>query len=454
MGASMSEQTGDSQREKRRVTVTQLLRSPVLDATGDQVGRVEDFIAKLTDGGYPPITGLKVGVGGHDVFVGRKVIEKLEPGAVRLNTNTIDMTAFQRLRRLHPAQIADLVEGASHEEGEEIMDAVERDIELVADVFEELDDEHRSEFVRERSNDEVARVLDRMAPDDAADLLGQLDQERRLPVLNLMTAAQQRKLRKLLQYHPTTAGGMMSPDYVWVIRTATVAEALEAIRTDDKSPHQLLNTVFVTEENGRFVGTASAANLLRSDAQSRVDEVKLVTLSVPTGTDLADVAPDVAWEAADPRGDHRARHHRAGRRQRRGRRRHVRAGRTELRLLAAVDAAPAGAGPDRQSGDGRAARRRHRRRPCQAHHRALRPLLGLVLGGGPVPSELHGHQHGVHRRDSRRRVLRIQPLPGRAAGDDRPDRHHHQRQLPALGALDVRVPVRVAARAAARGAEP
>ncbi len=379
----MSEETDSSRREKRRVTVTQLLRSPVLNSAGEQVGRVEDLIAKLTDGGYPPITGLKVGVGGHDVFVGRKLIEKLEPGAVRLNTTTIDMTEFQRrpgevllaadvlgrhlmdmargrlvrahdlvlgqadgewrlfgvdrspramlrrlvprkarpdlrrhvlldwkevqpfvahvptarllvplqrLRRLHPAQIADLVEGASHEEGEEIMDAVEHDIELAADVFEELDDEHRSEFVRERSNDEVARVLDRMAPDDAADLLGQLDQERRLPVLNLMSAAQQRKLRKLLQYHPTTAGGMMSPDYVWVIRTATVAEALEAIRTDDKTPRQLLNTVFVTEENGRFVGTANAAELIRGDAKSRVDQVQLVTLSVPTGTDLADLA--------------------------------------------------------------------------------------------------------------------------------------------------------------------
>jgi len=326
----MSEQTASSQREKRRVTVTQLLRSPVLDAAGEQVGRVEDFIAKLTDGGYPPITGLKVGVGGHDVFVGRRLIEKLEPGSVRLNTNTIDMTAFQRrpgevllsadvlgrhlmdmargrLVRAHDlvlgqvdsewrllgvdrSQIADLVEGASHEEGEEIMDVVERDVELAADVFEELDDEHRGEFVRERSNDEVARVLDRMAPDDAADLLGQLDQERRLPVLNLMTAGQQRKLRKLLQYHPTTAGGMMSPDYVWVIRTATVADALEAVRTDDKSPHQLLNTVFVTEENGRFVGTASAADLIRSDATSRVDQVQLVPVSVPAGADLADLA--------------------------------------------------------------------------------------------------------------------------------------------------------------------
>src|SRR5579859_2319456 len=386
MGDTVSDAKSDRTahgREKRRVTVTQLLRSPVLNAAGEQLGRVEDFIAKLTDGGYPPITGLKVNVGGHDVFVGRQFIERLEPGAIRLNTNTVDMTQFQRrpgevllsadvlgrhlmdvargrivqandlvlsqadgewrllgvdrspramlrrlvprrkrpdlrrhalldwkdvqpfvghvptakllvplqrLRRLHPAQIADLVEGASHEEGEEIMDAVESDVELAADVFEELDDEHRSEFVRERSNDEVARVLDRMAPDDAADLLGQLDQERRLPVLNLMSAAQQRKLRKLLQYHPTTAGGMMSPDYVWVIRAATVAEALEAIRIDDKAPHQLLNTVFVTEENGRFVGTASASNLLRSDAKSRVDQLQLVTLSVPTGTDLADLA--------------------------------------------------------------------------------------------------------------------------------------------------------------------
>ena len=77
----------------------------MLDAAGEQVGRVEDFIAKLTDGGYPPITGLKVGVGGHDVFVGRKLIEKLEPGSVRLNTNTIDMTAFQR----RPGEVLDTV---------------------------------------------------------------------------------------------------------------------------------------------------------------------------------------------------------------------------------------------------------------------------------------------------------------------------------------------------------
>lgn len=385
----MSDRVGDGQiqksesaEEKRRVTVTQLLRSPVFNPAGEQVGRLEDLIAKLADGGYPPIKGLKVRIAGRDVFVGSSSIEKLEPGAVRLKTTALDTTEFQRrpgevllaadvlgrhlmdvargrlvqahdlvlgqvgtewrllgvdrspqamlrrliprrarpdlrrhvlldwkdvqpfvahvptakllvplqrLRRLHPAQIADLVEGASHEEGEEIMDAVEGDVELTADIFEELDEEHRAEFLKSRSDEEAARVLDRMAPDDAADLLGELDQERRLPVLNMMSNTQQLKLRKLLQYHPTTAGGMMSPDYVWVLRDATVDEALEAIRTDDKSPHQLLATVFITEADGRFIGSIAAVDLLRSDHGRKVSELSLVKMHIGAGADIVEV---------------------------------------------------------------------------------------------------------------------------------------------------------------------
>ena len=368
--------------DRRRVMVTQLLRSPVLNPAGAEVGRLEDLIVMLAEGGYPPVTGLKVRVGAQDVFVGKDLIEKLEPGAVRLNTHTLQTQPFQRragevllaadvlgrhlvdvargrivqahdlvltptedgwqlhgidrspqamlrrllprrgrpdlrrhaildwkdvqpfvrhvptakllmplqrLRRLHPAQIADIVEGASHEEGEEIIEAVEGDADLTADIFEELDPEHQVEFLKSMTNDEAARVLDRMAPDDAADLLGELDQARRLPVLNHMSASQQHKLRKLLQYHPTTAGGMMSPDYVWVVRDSTVAMAIEAVRTDDKSPHQLLNTVFVTEQDGKFVGSVSLADLVRADAAHKVEELKLIDCSIGAGADFVDV---------------------------------------------------------------------------------------------------------------------------------------------------------------------
>jgi Mg/Co/Ni transporter MgtE len=198
------------------------------------------------------------------------------------------------LRRLHPAQIADLVEGASHAEGEEILDAVESDKELTADVFEELDAEHQVEFLRSMSNEEAAQVLERMAPDDAADLLGDLDQERRKPIFDLMSPQAQHKLRKLLQYHPSTAGGMMSPDYVWVIKGATAAEALEAVRIDDKAPHQLLNTVFVTDADGKFIGSISTADLLRTEGGRKVEELELADCQVPTGADVTDVTLTMA----------------------------------------------------------------------------------------------------------------------------------------------------------------
>ena len=93
------------------------------------------------------------------------------------------------------------------------MQAVGHDKELEADVFEELDDEHQVEFLRERSDAEVAGVLARMASDDAADLLLEIEQDRRIPVLNLLPAPKQLKIKRLLGYNPSTAGGLMNPDF-------------------------------------------------------------------------------------------------------------------------------------------------------------------------------------------------------------------------------------------------
>jgi CBS domain-containing protein len=176
--------------------------------------------------------------------------------------------ATRRLRRLHPAQIADLVEAASHEEGEEILEAVGEDKELEADVFEELDDEHQVEFLRERSDTEAADVLARMASDDAADLLLELDQDRRLPILNLLPAAKQRKIRTLLGHNPQTAGGLMNPDFVSVPSDATVAQALERIRASELGAQQV-SIVCVVDEHGKLVSALSLAELIRADGSRR-----------------------------------------------------------------------------------------------------------------------------------------------------------------------------------------
>ena len=170
---------------------------------------------------------------------------------------------YRKLAKLHPAQIADLVEQASHEEGEEIIEAVGLDRELEADVFEELDTEHQLEFIESRSDSEAARLLSRMEPDNAADLINEVEQDRRLPILEHLPSDQQTKVRQLLSYNAESAGGLMNPDFVFVHATATVDEALEAIRTS-KVPAESLHVVFVLDEKGQPIGAASIAPLVRA----------------------------------------------------------------------------------------------------------------------------------------------------------------------------------------------
>jgi CBS domain-containing protein/sporulation protein YlmC with PRC-barrel domain len=203
--------------------------------------------------------------------------------------------ASRRLARLHPAQIADLVEAASHDEGEEILQAVGHDKELEADVFEELNDEHQVEFLRARSDEDIAAVLARMQSDDAADLLLEIEQDRRIPVLNLLPAGKQLKIKRLLGYNPSTAGGLMNPDFASLPADATVGEALARVRQSELAPAQLL-TLWVIDQDGHLAGGVLASELLRGPEEAVV--TSLIETAVPTVSPETEL-PEVAQLMAD-----------------------------------------------------------------------------------------------------------------------------------------------------------
>jgi CBS domain-containing protein len=377
------------------MTMTEVLHlstvagSPLVDGSGEHLGRVEDLIVRLdSDGELPPLTGLKARIGGRELFVPADRIERIEPGGARSSTTKLNLAQFERrpgelllrgdllgrsvihvttarlvkvrdvelardggvwrvtgidrtlraglrrllphrlrdedphaqavpwseieplvahvptsrlrlaarrLARLHPAQIADLVEAASHDEGEEILQAVGQDKELEADVFEELDDEHQVEFLQKRSDREIAAVLDRMATDDAADLLLEIDQDRRIPILNLLPGQKQLKIKRLLGYNPQTAGGLMNPDFGTLIDSATVGESLRQVRESELAPGQLL-VLWVVDAQGRLVGGVFASELIV--AEERASVTSLIETPIPTISPQSDL-PEVARLMAD-----------------------------------------------------------------------------------------------------------------------------------------------------------
>ncbi|MEV6096132.1 CBS domain-containing protein [Nocardia sp. NPDC051981] len=79
------------------VHLSQLLKAPVIAASGEAIGRVDDLVVRLPGGdAYPPVIGVVVGMGGRDVFVSAERIRLFEADRIVLSVNKVDLRSFER----------------------------------------------------------------------------------------------------------------------------------------------------------------------------------------------------------------------------------------------------------------------------------------------------------------------------------------------------------------------
>ena len=232
-----------------------------------------------------------------------------------------------KIRRLKPAQIADLIESASGDEQDLLLAHLRGDPELEADVFEELDDNSQSRLLRARADKDIADVLSRMRADDAADAIMELPQERRRTILELLPKPQNTKVLTLLGYNDATAGGLMGTDYLALSEESTIAEALQRVREATTQQPEALTTIYSLSSEGTLSGTLGIIRALQSDpttvlrnaaehdivvaspeddliaVATRMADFNLLNLPVvdPEGRILGVITVDDALEAAIPR---------------------------------------------------------------------------------------------------------------------------------------------------------
>jgi CBS domain-containing protein/sporulation protein YlmC with PRC-barrel domain len=198
---------------------------------------------------------------------------------------------FGRIRRLKPAQIADLLEEASKAEETEILGQVHADPELEADVFEELDEDLATRLLGARTDAEIAEVLNRMGADDAVDAISELPQRRRQPVIDLLPAGQRAKVLTLMGFNPTSAGGLMGMDFLAVSEDSTVADAVAAVSSSQNLQPEALTSVHALDTDGRLCGVAKLVTLLQSDQGVLLSDIyDGDPVRIGADTDVVDVA--------------------------------------------------------------------------------------------------------------------------------------------------------------------
>ncbi len=198
---------------------------------------------------------------------------------------------------LHPAEMAAAIRALPLPRRRVLAAALDDD--RLADLLEELSEEEQLRIVETLDRERLAHVLDEMEADDAADLLGELPSDRQDALLEAMAPEEAAPVRRLLDYGPDTAGGLMNPEPIILRPSVTVAEALARMRDPDL-PATLAAQVFVAQPptdtpTGRYLGVVGYQRLLREPPPRPIGRcLDERPEPVPVDADSAAVAARVA----------------------------------------------------------------------------------------------------------------------------------------------------------------
>ena len=146
----------------------------------------------------------------------------------------------------------------------------------IPEIFEELDPAVAASILRTLSENEAAAVLGGMDPDDAVDVVDQLPDEDVDQILVRMKAEDAAEIRALAGHEPDSAGGLMTPEFVAVSRDARASEAMAAIRrlVDEA---ETVSYVYVVDGERHLLGVLSLYRLMLSPADTPVMELMAPT---------------------------------------------------------------------------------------------------------------------------------------------------------------------------------
>jgi len=261
-----------------------VLDRQIIDTSGRKVVRVNDLLLEATDHQLY-LRRVEVGLAGA---IRRLVAGVLSPGMVRrlaagLSERTIPwdyvglvaprmahirLKVHQQLARMHPADLADILEDLGRVERKKLVSLL--DTETAAQALSEAEPGIQATVVEDIQVERAADLLEEMQPDDAADLLGDLPAKKSEALLDAMETDEAQEVRGLLGFGEKTAGGLMTTEFFRADPSWTVDETIKALREADPNLLGEMDEIPLTEASGRLVGMVPVVRLVRRAPEESV----------------------------------------------------------------------------------------------------------------------------------------------------------------------------------------
>jgi magnesium transporter len=207
----------------------------------------------------------------------------------RLNRrNAIDHLMKLALKT-HPADIAWVFRHLNPEERTNIFNIIAQ-TDLVGEFLSELDRAIMLELVENLAPKFMVAIMKKMASDDAADILEAIPEKVADEIRRLMEKVDREEVDELLQYHPASAGGLMSPDFTFLDEEFSAGDAIKKIqeRSEEK---EMSFYLYITHGEGQLAGVLSLRELLMHPPYRLLKNImNPKVIAVSTDTNQSEVA--------------------------------------------------------------------------------------------------------------------------------------------------------------------
>ena len=216
------------------------------------------------------------------------------------------------------AQVAEIVDTLSNQEAlrqVSLMDSGDRDDlmtmlapEAAAELIEEAPAELAVTMMENLDSTVAAKIMEELHTDTQADLVQDLETQDSEAILAEMEFESAENLRRLSQYDPNTAGGLMELETFTFGIDENVSAVLRRLIADDSFERHRGQHPYILDETGKLVGVVSLRDMLRSKRAVKLTDILHEPISVQPETsqeelvDLFDENPFLGMPVVDASG--------------------------------------------------------------------------------------------------------------------------------------------------------
>jgi magnesium transporter len=161
-----------------------------------------------------------------------------------------------------------LLDGSDRVEGFRLLSRVESE-----ELFDTLEAREQTELILELPPAERRIWMRLLAPDDAADVVQEAEEEDRATLLALLDEPTRKEVLALLAYAEDEAGGLMNPRYARLRPDMTVGAALSYLRRQTSGELENIQYPYVLDAQQRLVGVVSLPELVSAPGDKAVSDV-------------------------------------------------------------------------------------------------------------------------------------------------------------------------------------